>query len=302
MIFRFRFETEVLEIDTKKFLTNEEEILPIMEWFRNRESENQLTVAEIKLFKNFERDDERQKYLRVLFEESGPEWVAVKEIVIKEVPFLKLACSERWNQNGDAYSPVTITTVPASSLKFLSFYCDAEMFPTNSLLKDLFLDSFVMGKLSRQVVNDLDFLRVLGVRDQELLSSEGDFNLVETCNRIQSGDTEAATKLLLAAKLEWFNGKSLDPIARDKVFDAFLYIVSNPTFNDNFVLNTKHLYDHFDFNCIQIEELDTAETNRYKNSDDDTSDDDTSGDDHMIGYAPVFFDDNIDNFQDYQGR
>ena len=289
-IFVFHFETEDIEIDTKRFPPKDkEEVLKIIQWFKNHNEEKKLTLAEVKSLEKSQIDsnDEKQKYFRVLFEETEPEWAAVNENIIEKVLFLEAASSERWKQNGDVYSPVTITSVRASSLKLLNIFMPKDshfienwetMF--SSTKTDLSMKSFIEN------INDLNFLGVLGVQNDEFLSSTG-FNIVKTCNLIHLRDKEATTKLLLATHLGWFNGKILDLKTRDKVYNAFWYIVSNPgIFNYNFVTNTRELYGDFNFTKNQINRLHTFEFgvskfgdfNGYQLFDNDDSDDCDSDD------------------------
>ena len=111
-----------------------------------------------------------------------------------------------------------------------------------------------MDELSRQVIDDLNFLGVLGVRDQELLSSEGDFNLVDTCRLVHAGDKRSAFKLMLAIQLKWFNGESLETKKLNQVFNALLHIATHPrSFKEVLYGYELHeLYDHLNFTSYQM--------------------------------------------------
>ena len=135
-VVQFTFEKEggkVEEINIEEFpVQDKKDLMNILEWFRSNHKENKLTLGELRSFKGMlqfpaVKFHEKRKFFRVLFPpKSEPMWASVLESTLTKVPFLEAASSTRWNQNSDAYSPATITSVRAVSLNLLEIFLDVE--------------------------------------------------------------------------------------------------------------------------------------------------------------------------------
>ena len=299
-IVRFIFENnKKVDIETLDFMEQDkEELMDILGWLEKSHEQNKLSISELISFQKIAMMvptlvfwesyvlAEKRKFYRILYPSKEPEWAAVNESTIKKVPFLDAATSSRWQQNDDEDSPVTLTSVRATSLNLLDIFLEDknETIETDNILLTMFTcssDKNIFEVNPKEIYEDFDYMGVL-VEDKFKVENCEDFNVAEACKQyLQIDDVcsdcdediddkfserlrkemrkEIAIKLMLAIHLDQFNCKDLDTktlyLFHQVFFRQFVYYDFRDIDKIVYLSNSKEFLNKLNFTEKQLNRL-----------------------------------------------